>query len=168
MDEIRQATLQDLPMVMKLLAMGRARMRAEGNQMQWPEGEPSKEKIRRDMQAHRSFLRLVEGEAVGTFCLLETPDPNYAKIDGRWQNDAPYFTLHRVAGDPAAPGLARAMFRFAEGRARESGVYNLRIDTHRDNVGMQRVLRKAGFVYCGVIRLENGDPREAFQKIMNE
>ena len=115
MDEIRQATLQDLPMVMKLLAMGRARMRAEGNQMQWPEGEPSEEKIRRDMQAHRSFLRLVDGEAVGTFCLLETPDPNYAKIDGQWQNDAPYFTLHRVAGDPAVPGWLEPCFVLQKG-----------------------------------------------------
>lgn len=168
MDGIRQATRRDLPVVMGLLDMGRARMRAEGNQNQWPAGVPSEEKVRRDIDAKRSFLRLVDGKAVGTFCLLETPDPNYAQIDGAWLNAEPYFTLHRVAGDPSVPGLARIMFQFAEEQARRSGVRNLRIDTHKDNIGMQRVLAKAGFVHCGVILLENGDPREAFQKIWNE
>lgn len=168
MDEIRQATMHDLPAVMALLDMGRVRMRAEGNKTQWPAGVPSEEKVRNDLDAKRSFLRLVDGKAVGTFCLLETPDPNYAEIDGAWLNTEPYFTLHRVAGDPSVPGFARAMFHFTEERARRSGVRNLRIDTHKDNVGMQRVLAKAGFVHCGVIRLENGDPREAFQKILED
>lgn len=100
------------------------------------------------------------------FCLLETPEPNYARILGAWRNDEAYLTLHRVAADPAVHGLARAMFAFAEKRAREQGIYNLRIDTHKMNQGMQRVIRKAGFVHCGVIHLADGAPREAFQKIV--
>mgnify|MGYP003296922186 CR=1 FL=1 len=40
---------------------------------------------------------------------------------------------------------------------------NIRIDTHHDNVVMQRLLKKLGFQYCGIIHLENGDPRLAFQ-----
>ena len=41
---------------------------------------------------------------------------------------------------------------------------NLRIDTHRDNIPMQKCLIRNGFEYCGVIYLANGDERLAYQK----
>ena len=41
---------------------------------------------------------------------------------------------------------------------------NIRIDTHRDNVIMRHLLEKHGFKYCGIIYLENGDERLAYQK----
>ena len=41
---------------------------------------------------------------------------------------------------------------------------NVKIDTHRDNVVMQNMLKKNGFVYCGIIHLVNGEERLAFQK----
>ena len=43
-------------------------------------------------------------------------------------------------------------------------VDNIRIDTHKDNIPMQRALERLAFRYCGVIHLANGDPRVAFQK----
>jgi RimJ/RimL family protein N-acetyltransferase len=42
---------------------------------------------------------------------------------------------------------------------------NIRIDTHRDNQIMQHCLAKAGFSYCGIIHLLNGDERLAYQKV---
>ena len=41
---------------------------------------------------------------------------------------------------------------------------NVRIDTHEDNYVMQNMLKKLGYTYCGIIHLENGDPRLAYQK----
>ena len=41
---------------------------------------------------------------------------------------------------------------------------NLKIDTHRDNIPMQRALAKHGFRPCGTVYLENGDARVAYQK----
>ena len=43
----------------------------------------------------------------------------------------------------------------------------LRIDTHEDNKTMQALLTKNGFSYCGIIHLENGDPRLAYQKTID-
>lgn len=40
-----------------------------------------------------------------------------------------------------------------------------RVDTHGDNVIMRRCIERAGFVYCGIIYLLNGDPRLAYQKL---
>lgn len=41
---------------------------------------------------------------------------------------------------------------------------NIRIDTHRNNIPMQKTLIKNGYRVCGTIYLENGDERIAFQK----
>jgi hypothetical protein len=40
----------------------------------------------------------------------------------------------------------------------------LRIATHEGNVVMRRMLEKHGFELCGVIYLENGDPRVAYER----
>ena len=40
---------------------------------------------------------------------------------------------------------------------------NLRIDTHRDNFIMRHNILKYGFRYCGIIFLESGDERIAYQ-----
>ena len=42
---------------------------------------------------------------------------------------------------------------------------SLKIDTHKDNIPMQKVLLRNGFKFCGIIHLENGDERLAYQKI---
>ena len=48
---------------------------------------------------------------------------------------------------------------------KESGG-DLRIDTHRDNIPMQKLLEKNGFVQCGIIHLSNGDERIAYEKVV--
>ena len=44
-----------------------------------------------------------------------------------------------------------------------SNIDEVRIDTHRDNKTMQHVVTKHGFKRCGIIYLENGAPRIAYQ-----
>ena len=79
--------------------------------------------------------------------------------DGAWVNDTPYGVVHRIASAGTVKG---AGFFCVQWAFRRCG--NLRIDTHRDNTVMQNMLRKNGFSYCGIIHLENGDERLAFQK----
>ena len=91
---------------------------------------------------------------------LEGPDPTYARIyDGEWKNDNPYFVIHRVASLAGVHGIMRAVLDYA---FTQTGT--IRIDTHEDNLTMRALLAKYGFSYCGVILLENGDPRLAYQK----
>jgi RimJ/RimL family protein N-acetyltransferase len=42
------------------------------------------------------------------------------------------------------------------------------VDTHQDNVVMQRILEKLGFTYCGIIFVANGTPRLAYQKKISD
>ena len=40
------------------------------------------------------------------------------------------------------------------------------MDTHDDNLSMQRFLTKYGFNYCGTIYLENKEKRRAYEKLL--
>ena len=43
---------------------------------------------------------------------------------------------------------------------------SLRIDTHKGNVVMRRMLEKHDFKYCGIIFLQSGEERVAYEKII--
>ncbi len=69
-------------------------------------------------------------------------------------------TLHRVAGDGKAHGIFDAIAKFCEQK-----ISHLRIDTHEDNKVMQHLIEKNGFQRCGIIYVEDGSPRIAYEKI---
>lgn len=161
---IRPATLADLPAVMSIYDSARQYMCTQGNPTQWAGGYPPEELIRKDIALGQCCLctDAADGEILGVFCFFVGEDPTYRRIeDGAWLNDAPYGVIHRIAvGENAhRRGVASFCFSYAFERCG-----NVKIDTHRDNLPMQRSLEKNGFVRCGTICLANGDPRIAYQK----
>lgn len=158
--EIRKADFADLPRMMEVYADAREYMRNHGNAAQWAGGYPSEEQIRQDIAAGESWLCVEDGQVLGVFCFFIHNDPTYDVIyEGSWLNDEPYGVIHRIAVAAHRRGVASFCYEFALSRCQ-----NLRIDTHRDNVPMQRSLEKNGFTRCGIIHLQNGDPRIAFHK----
>ena len=157
---IRLSTLADVPAILHLIDEARKKMIAEGNVHQWSNGHPSRQQIEADVERGVSYVIEEDGEPVATFALIEGPDPTYARIcEGQWLNANPYYVIHRVASSPKAHGVMRAVLNHAF-----ELTDTVRIDTHADNKTMQRLLKKYGFTYCGIIHLSNGDPRLAFQK----
>ena len=93
--------------------------------------------------------------------LLLGEEPTYRVItDGRWRSSAPYGTIHRVASDGSVRGIAQACFDFCKQHCDY-----LRIDTHADNIPMQNAIEKAGFHRCGMVAMEDGSPRIAYDLI---
>ena len=91
------------------------------------------------------------------FALLDTPEPTYSRIEGAWRNDAPYLTIHRLAGDGRTHGLFRCAADYCKAISR-----NVRADTHADNHTMQHLLEENGFLPCGTIHVRDGTPRLAY------
>ena len=159
--EIRQAVMEELPEVLGIYEGARAFMRATGNPDQWGQQDPPASLIAEDIRSGRCYLCTEQQEILGVFSFFTEPDPTYARIyEGAWRDDSPYGTIHRVA--VRTPGRGVAAFCFQWGYARAG---HLRIDTHRDNLPMQRALEKSGFQYCGIIHLADGQERIAFEKV---
>lgn len=136
-------------------------MRANGNASQWGEYYPDLIDISRDIELGNSYVGEDEdGEIVMTFAFIVGEDPTYLRIyEGKWLNDLPYGTIHRIASNGHKRGVLKAACDFCFQMAD-----NIRIDTHKANKPMLTALGILGFERCGIIRCRDGSPREAFQK----
>ena len=101
----------------------------------------------------------VEKSVVAYFALLPSPEPTYDRIEGAWLTDEPYGVIHRMASYPQVHGIFAAIIDFAAAR-----YAHLRIDTHQDNRIMRHLIEKHGFTYCGIIWLEDGAERLAYER----
>ncbi|MCL2408069.1 MAG: GNAT family N-acetyltransferase [Oscillospiraceae bacterium] len=159
---IRKTTLADLDTVCRIYDEGRAIMRRSGNQDQWGNNHPPRTLIEQDIQAGKSYVCVSEDEILCVFYFNIERDPTYAKIDGAWLNDNPYGVVHRIARSFQAKGAGAFCLEWC---FKQCG--NLRLDTHTNNAPMRQLLDKLGFTYCGIIWIENGDERLAFQKTVD-
>ena len=99
------------------------------------------------------------GEILGVFYYAEGDDPTYGYIEnGAWLNDEPYGVIHRIAVAVRGRGVVGACFAYGLSRCG-----NLKIDTHENNLPMQRALEKNGFSRCGTIYVGDGSARIAYQ-----
>lgn len=160
---IREATAADLDGIMPVLDAAKGIMRSDGNMNQWSDGYPSREAILADIHRNGGFVVEDSGRVTGYFAFLPSPEPTYSYIEGgEWIDDVlPYHVIHRIASYPDAHGVFSDMIDFCFDRDP-----NIRIDTHRDNSIMRHNIAKHGFIYCGIIYLESGDERLAYQKIL--
>lgn len=156
----RLATMEDVPVIMRLIDAARGIMRSCGNMNQWIDGYPSEETIVNDINNGHCYLCVEQnGEVAASFAFIPGPEPTYKEIfEGAWLDDAPYYVVHRLASTAASHGIFNDVMDYCMGVAG-----NLRIDTHRDNVIMRHVIDSYGFTYCGIIYLLNGDERLAYQ-----
>ena len=152
---IRHSTPDDIDLILQMYDHSRGVMRADGNTAQW-EGYPLREDIEEDIERGVSYI--IEG--IGTFALVPGIEPTYSYIDhGRWIDTvSPYSTLHRLAALQGTNGVADIAFAFAKKHAD-----HLRVDTHHTNRPMRHILEKQGFVYCGIIYMPDGGPRDAYE-----
>lgn len=159
---IRHSTAADIDRIMEIYAYAREFMRRTGNPDQWGSTHPPREVIEADVASGRSYVMYdaESGHIYGTFYFFIGEDPTYSYIeDGTWDDpDEIYGTIHRIAGDGTHAGVAAEAVGFCGGITER-----LRMDTHKDNRVMQHVLEKNGFCRCGIIYLENGSPRIAYQ-----
>ncbi|MBO5596561.1 MAG: N-acetyltransferase [Bacteroidales bacterium] len=159
---VRVGISSDVPAIMVVLEAAKGIMRASGNIGQWVNGYPSEQVVRDDIDKRQGYV-LEEGDRlVGYFVFMPSPEPTYRVIhEGAWLDDErPYHVLHRIGSLPDVHGVFAAIMDFAFAHDR-----NIRIDTHKDNHIMQHNILKHGFSYCGIIYLDSGDPRLAYQKL---
>lgn len=159
---IRLANAEDLNIILKIYEDARSFMKESGNPNQWGAVNPPVSRTIEDIESKKLYVVCDNRNILGVFFFSIENDPTYTVIyDGKWLNDKKYGVIHRIAisNEARGKGVAGYCFDYAFNKCK-----NLKIDTHRDNLPMQKSLAKNGFVRCGIIHLANGDERIAFQK----
>ena len=159
---VRPAMPEDIPAIMTVLEAAKGIMRASGNLHQWVGGYPSESVVREDIRGGYGLVVVERDRVVGYFAFIPSPEPTYATIyAGAWlDGNAPYHVIHRIGSLPDVHGVFATIMDFAFSRDR-----NIRIDTHHQNVIMRHALEKYGFCYCGIIYLQDGAERLAYQLV---
>lgn len=128
--------------------------------------EPGAEAVRSaapelEAEAVQSAVPELNAEAVleAVFMFTLRPEKTYEQIEGRWLGGGVYGTIHRIASSGRRRGLASACVRWC---IEQSGGH-LRGDTHRDNHIMQHVFEKNGMKCCGIVWMEDGTERLAYE-----
>ncbi len=158
---IRKTQMSELSRIEEIYAYAREQMKRTGNPEQWGDSRPDRETLVKDIEASISYVLEEDGEIHGVFVFFVGEDPDYKVIeDGAWKNELPYGVIHRVAGDGSRKGILENIVKYCS-----AVISNLRMDTHQDNRVMQHVLEKNGFERCGIVYVEGGNRRIAYQKV---
>ncbi len=156
---VRKATERDFNRILEIYAHAREFMAQNGNATQWGTTNPPKDILQNDIQKGQLYA-VCEGKIIhGAFAFFMEPDPTYSYIEGSWRSESPYGTIHRVAADGSG-GVFRTCVDYCKKRSA-----HLRMDTHENNKIMQHLMTKAGFSPRGIIYLEDGDSRLAYDWI---
>lgn len=162
------ATIDDLPFIMEIIKHAQhylATLKID----QWQNGYPNEAVITHDIINKESYLVINENDEIMATAVFSTrAEATYKSIDGNWltDNNANYGVIHRMAvhNNFRGDGAVKFIFTKFEKFLKDNTIYSMRIDTHRDNIGMQKLLLKMNYKYCGVITLIDGNERLAFEK----
>jgi len=156
---IAKASMSDLDEIMSIFKDGQAFLKEKGID-QWQDGYPTIDIVKEDITNRRMHV-VLDNDGICAVYVLVGKDPTYKYIeDGSWMSDTDYVTIHRICvkGNKRNKGIAKYIVDDIKKYQK-----HIRIDTHKDNRVMQHFLRSNGFLYRGIIYLDNGKARNAFE-----
>ena len=165
--EFRKATASDIDCIMKIIRQAQAYFKKNGIN-QWQNNYPNNETIKGDIGSGYGYVLEDRGEIIGTVAVSFDGEKTYDVIyDGEWLSSGEYAVIHRMAVDDAykGRGLSSIIIKHIENICLGRGVHSIKIDTHSENISMQRLIKKNDFKYCGIIYVEDKSARLAFEKI---
>lgn len=167
--ECRKAEHADLSRIMEIIKDAQESLKELGID-QWQNGYPSKEVILHDMDCGYGYVFLEEGNIIATAAVSFDGEETYERIyEGDWLSTGNYAVIHRlaVARNHKGKGLSHEVMKQIELLCLHYRLPSIKIDTHEDNFPMQHVIKKNGYTHCGVIYVEDGTKRLAFEKLLN-
>ncbi len=166
--KFRKAVKVDVNSIINIIKQAQAYFK-ENTVNQWQDNYPNFETVEKDIINKRGYVLLKDDNVVGTVVVSFDKDKNYEYIyNGGWVSDDKYAVIHRMAVDSnyKGIGLSSVIIKNIEKLCLGKGMHSIRIDTHKENISMQRLLQKNEFKYCGIIYLEDKSKRIAFEKTL--
>lgn len=164
----RKAVYKDIDRIYEIIKQAQEYFR-QNSIDQWQNNYPNPDIIKKDVEKGECYVIEDDNLIIATVVLSFNGEKTYERIyEGSWISDGEYAVIHRIAVDSRFKGkrISSFIMRNLESLCREMGIYNIRVDTHQDNKSMIKMLSNNNFIYCGIIYLESGDKRIAFEKML--
>lgn len=178
MYHLRKLEARDLDTVERMLVKAKTNMREVLHIDQWQNGYPSRCDFEKDIAQGKAYAYCDEADIpVGIATVTAGKDPVYDAVSdgngeffGKWRyEDRTAAAVHRfcVAQERTRCGVGTSFMQALFGMLASRGVQSVRIDTHRYNVSMRRMLQKCGFQEIGVVYVQELTPeRIAYERLL--
>ena len=145
---IRKAHSEDLFILNEMAKSIRTQMNDLGLK-QWLGHYPNTDHFKEDLKKDGLYVYSDNDTILGSISILEENDPPYQAIS--WHRDHA-LVIHRLMVDPnhQKKGVGIALFTYAINKAKQ-GYGSLKVDTHPDNIRMQKLILKMKFEYMGYL-----------------
>lgn len=166
--KFRKSNEEDIKSIMNIINQAQAWFKDQRID-QWQNNYPNIETIINDINNSYGYVLLKNNIVIGTAAVSFDGEKTYNSIyNGKWISNDDYAVIHRIAVDSnyKGLGLASVLFKYIEELCLDKGIHSIKVDTHEENMPMQKLLYKNGFQYCGIIYLEDKSKRIAFEKII--
>jgi len=169
--KIKLSTLENIPEIMTIIKDAKELL-ASLKIDQWQNGYPNAAQVEQDILKGESYVVLSdENQVIATSMFTTNKEPTYQIIEeGSWKVDESknYGVIHRMAikKEYRKQGLATLLFDKFHQQLKSKNIQSLKIDTHEENLGMQALIKKIGYQYCGIIYTNYGAKRLAFEKVI--
>lgn len=166
--ELRKSRKDDLKYIIEIINEAKEFLK-ESKIDQWQQGYPNEEVILRDIENQHAYVLEDNNKIIGTVALSFDKEKTYDLIyDGKWISNNEYAVIHRIAASRRynIKGTGTEIIKSIEKICKDKGIKSIKIDTHEENLVMQKLLNKNDFKYCGVIYLEDKAKRVAFEKVI--
>jgi RimJ/RimL family protein N-acetyltransferase len=166
--EFRKAIESDVKRIVNIIKQAQEYFKEHGIN-QWQNNYPNLETIINDIGNKKGYVLLKSNNIVGTVAVSFDREKNYDSIyNGEWISNHKYAVIHRIAIEDSYKGLGLSslIIKNIEKICLDKDVHSIKVDTHKENVSMRRLLQKNGFQYCGIIYLEDKSERTAYEKTL--
>ena len=160
--------MSDIDRIMDIIKQAQVYLKKKGVD-QWQDNYPNFDVIKDDIEKGKGYVLELDGKVVATVAVSYNDEKTYEKIyDGKWITEGDYAVIHRIAVDDNYKGrrLSSIIISEIEKMCLKRNIHSIKIDTHKQNESMKKMLNNNGFKYCGIIYLENGSERVAYEKVI--
>ena len=164
----RIATASDKDKIMEIIKQAQEYLKIKGVD-QWQDNYPNLNIIKDDIDKRKSYVLEENGTIVATVAVSFNDEKTYDKIyNGKWITENDYAVIHRiaVANNYKGKRISSEILAHIEKMCLQRNVHSIKVDTHKQNKSMRKMLSNNGFQYCGIIYLENGSERVAYEKVI--
>ncbi len=158
---IKLAVKDDLGKIADLAKVVREDMILNGLN-QWLGNYPGYDNFYQDLTSNGLFVYWQENVVIGSVTILVENEVAYKEV--LWETKKA-LVVHRILVDPKLQGhgYGKELLNYAIKMAIDQGFEAIKIDTHPDNLKMQKMLKSLGFLYRGYLASIN---RLAFELVL--
>lgn len=167
--EFRKAVPPDKNQIMSIIDGAKKSLKEQGIN-QWQDHYPNLKTIHQDITDQTSYILIEDQEIKAIATVSFEGEKTYDQIyEGEWLTQGDFAVIHRFAvkQDCKRTGVATLMMDHIAKLCIQKHFSSIKVDTHEQNLPMQNLLIKHSFVPCGIIYLEDGSKRVAFEKVLN-